>query len=212
VTPCDPGRTAQSAHRAHHALKEDLVQAGPVWADGYECETDRLLLRRWRADDLEDLEAVFAKPEVWWYPDRRGRNAGETRAFLDRRIDLWRDRGWSHWAVEHREDGRVIGFLGLEPPTFLPEVMPTVEVGWRLDPDSWGRGLATEGGRAALRFGFDVLGVDEIVPIYEPENVASGRVMERIGMRRDRNTTHPTLGVDLRVYKLLRTQWDGSGR
>jgi RimJ/RimL family protein N-acetyltransferase len=80
VTPCDPGRTAQSAHRAHHALKEDLVQAGPVWADGYECETDRLLLRRWRADDLEDLEAVFAKPEVWWYPDRRGRNAGETRA------------------------------------------------------------------------------------------------------------------------------------
>jgi RimJ/RimL family protein N-acetyltransferase len=212
VTPCDPGRTAQSAHRAHHALKEDLVQAGPVWADGYECETDRLLLRRWRADDLEDLEAVFAKPEVWWYPDRRGRNAGETRAFLDRRIDLWRDRGWSHWAVEHREDGRVIGFLGLEPPTFLPEVMPTVEVGWRLDPDYWGRGLATEGGRAALRFGFDVLGVDEIVSIYEPENVASGRVMQRIGMRRDRDTTHPTLGVDLRVYKLLRTQWDGSGR
>jgi len=163
------------------------VQAGPVWADGYECETDRLLLRRWRADDLEDLEAVFAKPEVWWYPDRRGRNAGETRAFLDRRIDLWRDRGWSHWAVEHREDGRVIGFLGLEPPTFLPEVMPTVEVGWRLDPDYWGRGLATEGGRAALRFGFDVLGVDEIVSIYEPENVASGRVMQRIGMRRDRD-------------------------
>jgi len=188
------------------------VQAGPVWADGYECETDRLLLRRWRADDLEDLEAVFAKPEVWWYPDRRGRNAGETRAFLDRRIDLWRDRGWSHWAVEHREDGRVIGFLGLEPPTFLPELMPTVEAGWRLDPDYWGRGLATEGGRAALRFGFDVLGVDEIVSIYEPENVPSGRVMQRIGMRRDRDTTHPTLGVDLRVYKLLRTQWDGSGR
>ena len=188
------------------------MQAGLVWADGYECETDRLLLRRWRADDLEDLEAVFAKPKVWWFPDRRGRNADETRAFLDRRIGRWRDRGWSHWAVEHREDRRVIGFLGLEPPTFLPEVMPTVEVGWRLDPDYWGRGLATEGGRAALRFGFDVLGVDEIVSIYEPENVASGRVMERIGMRRDRDTTHPTLGVDLRVYKLLRTQWDGSGR
>jgi RimJ/RimL family protein N-acetyltransferase len=62
------------------------------------------------------------------------------------------------------------------------------------------------------RFGFDVLGVDEIVSIYEPENVASGRVMQRIGMRRDHDTTHPTLGVDLRVHKLLRTQWDGSGR
>ena len=178
--------------------------------DAYERETDRLFLRRWRAEDLDDLTVVFAKPEVWWYPDRRGWNADETRAFLDRRIDAWRSRGWSQWAVEHREDERVIGFLGLEPPGFLPEVMPTVEVGWRLDPDYWGRGLATEGGRAALRFGFEVLGLDEIVSIYEPENVASGRVMQRIGMRRDRDTTHPTRGVDLLVYKLLRTQWDGS--
>jgi RimJ/RimL family protein N-acetyltransferase len=175
-----------------------------VAGDPYEIETDRLLLRRWRADDLDDLGAVFAKPEVWWYPHRRGWNADETRAFLDRRIELWRERGWSQWAVVHRADTRLIGFLGLEPPAFLPEVMPTVEVGWRLDPDYWGRGLATEGGRAALRFGFDVLGLDEIVSIYEPENVASGRVMEHIGMRHDHDTTHPALGVDLRVYKVLR--------
>jgi RimJ/RimL family protein N-acetyltransferase len=85
--------------------------------------------------------------------------------------------------------------------------MPSVEVGWRLDPDYWGRGLATEGGRAALRFGFDVVGLDEIVSIYEPENVASGRVMEHIGMRHDRNTTHPALGIDLRVYKILKADW-----
>ena len=55
--------------------------------DAYERETDRLFLRRWRAEDLDDLTVVFAKPEVWWYPDRRGWNADETRAFLDRRID-----------------------------------------------------------------------------------------------------------------------------
>jgi len=117
-----------------------------VSVDPYEVHTDRLVLRRWRDADFDDLRAVFAKPEVWWYSDRRGRTSEETRAFLDRRIELWEARGWSQWAVVHREHARLIGFLGLEPPTFLPEVMPTVEVGWRLDPEYWQRGLATEGG------------------------------------------------------------------
>jgi RimJ/RimL family protein N-acetyltransferase len=173
----------------------------------HEVVTDRLFLRRWREDDLDALCTIFAKPEVWWYPDQRGRDRDETRAFLDRKLELWDTRGWSQWAVEHRDDGRLIGFLGLEPPAFLPEVMPTVEVGWRLDPDYWGRGLATEGGRAALAFGFDVLGLDEIVSIYEPDNVASGRVMQRLAMQVDRDTVHPALGVPLRVYKLSRSDW-----
>jgi RimJ/RimL family protein N-acetyltransferase len=85
--------------------------------------------------------------------------------------------------------------------------MPTVEVGWRLDPDYWGRGFATEGGRAALDFGFHVLGLDEIVSICEPENVASSRVMERLGMVHYRDTKHPMLGVALQVFKLRRDQW-----
>lgn len=175
--------------------------------EGFELQTERLLLRRWYASDFEALCTVFAKPEVWWYPDQRGRTADETRTFLDRRIDLWDTRGWSQWAVVHRDDDRLIGFLGLEPPTFLPEVMPTVEVGWRLDPDYWGAGLATEGGRAALTFGFETLELDEIVSIYEPDNVASGRVMEHLGMRPERDTVHPALGVPLRVYRLGRTEW-----
>ena len=178
--------------------------------DDHEVLTDRLLLRRWREDDFEALCAIFAKPEVWWYPDQRGRDAAETRAFLDRRLELWDTRGWSHWAVVHRADERLIGFLGLEPPAFLPEVMPTVEVGWRLDPDYWGRGLATEGGRAALAFGFDVLALDEIVSIYEPANVASGRVMEHLGMRVDRDTVHTAHGVAVRVYVLTRAEWNAS--
>jgi RimJ/RimL family protein N-acetyltransferase len=176
--------------------------------DGYQVSTERLLLRPWDDDDLDELRAVFAKPEVWWYPDKRGRGVEETRAFLARRIELWASRGWSHWAVVHRVHGRLIGFLGLEPPTFLPEVMPTVEVGWRLDPQYWGQGLATEGGRAALRFGFEVLGLDEIVSIYQPDNVASGRVMEHLGMRHDRDTVHPVLGLPVRVYKLRRPDWE----
>ena len=170
-------------------------------------ETDRLLLRRWRPDDLEALGRVFAKPEVWWFPFQRGWTADETEAFLWHKLDEWESRGWSQWAVIEKGSDALIGFLGLCPPGFLPEVMPTVEVGWRLDPDYWGRGLATEGGRAALDAGFTILGLDEIVSIYEPENLASGRVMQHLGMVHDRDTTHPARGLRLRVFKIRRDQW-----
>ena len=170
-------------------------------------ETDRLLLRRWRSDDLDALSRIFAKPEVWWFPFKRGWTGEETAAFLERKLSEWESRGWSQWAVVEKDAGALVGFLGLSPPEFLPEVMPAVEVGWRLDPDYWGRGLATEGGRAALDAGFRVLELDEIVSIYEPENVASGRVMEHLGMVHDRDTTHPTLGVPLRVFKIHRSSW-----
>jgi RimJ/RimL family protein N-acetyltransferase len=170
-------------------------------------ETDRLVLRRWSLEDLDALTRIFAKPEVWWFPFQRGLTAEETETFLRRKLNEWESRGWAQWAVVTKETSTLIGFLGLSPPEFLPEVMPTVEVGWRIDPDYWGLGLATEGGRTALKFGFEVLGLDEIVSIYEPENVASGRVMERLGMVHDRDTKHPTLGVGLRVFKLRRTQW-----
>jgi len=170
-------------------------------------ETDRLVLRRWCSDDLDALTRVFAKADVWWFPFKRGWTAEETEAFLNRKLQEWDSRGWSQWAVVDKAEQVLIGFLGLCPPTFLPEVMPTVEVGWRLDPDFWGRGLATEGGHAALDLGFRALELDEIVSIYEPENVASGRVMEHLGMTRDRDTKHPERGIPLRVFKIRREAW-----
>jgi RimJ/RimL family protein N-acetyltransferase len=177
----------------------------------HERETERLVLRRWRPDDLDDLHRVFAKPEVWRYPLGRGCTLDETRRYLTRRLDEWASRGWSHWAAVHRADDRLIGLLGLAPPVFLPEIMPTVEVGWRLDPDYWGQGLAREGGRAALAFGFDTLGLDEIVSICEPENVASERVMQALGLEPARRTRHPELGVALLVYRITRDRHAAEG-
>ena len=170
-------------------------------------ETERLLLRLWRPEDLDQLAHVFSKEPVWRYPFKRGWTREETEDFLSRKIDEWQDRGFSQWAVEAKAENQLIGFLGLAPPEFLPEVMPTVEVGWRLDPGWWGRGLATEGGRAALEYAFEALSLDEVVSIYEPENRASGRVMERLGMKRFMDTTHPSLGVPLRVYKVTSSEW-----
>jgi RimJ/RimL family protein N-acetyltransferase len=169
-------------------------------------ETERLILRPWRETDLDPLVEVFAKPDFWWYPDQRGWTAAETADFLDAKLEQWATRGWAQWAVVYKPDV-LIGFLGLMPPAFLPEVMPTVEIGWRLDPDYWGRGLATEGGHAGLRFGFETLGLDHLVSIYEPENVASGRVMQHLGMHLFLETVHPELGVDLHVYRLTADEW-----
>ncbi len=129
----------------------------------------------------------------------------ETAEFLARRVTEWEQQGWGLCALVH--DRRLIGYAGFPLPTFLPEVMPVPEIGWRLHPTYWGRGLATEAASAALVHGFGDLGFDEIVSIYEPDNVASGRVMERIGMRVDRDTVHPEKGVPLRVYRLTSDAW-----
>lgn len=100
-----------------------------------EVETERLRLRVWSPSDLDSLAEIFRKESVWHYPFQRGWTREETEDFLHRKIDEWEDRGWSQWAVEVKAADELIGFLGLTPPEFLPEVMPTVEVGWRLDPE-----------------------------------------------------------------------------
>ena len=188
-------------------VREAVVRLHAIMRIVDRVETERLVLRRWKIEDLDPLVRIFAKPEVWWFPFQRGLTADESEHFLQKKLEEWASRGWAQWAAVSKQDAALIGFIGLSPPEFLPEVMPTVEVGFRLDPDYWGRGLATEGARAALQFGFDVLGLDEIVSIYEPLNVASGRVMERLGMLPDRDTTHPALGAHLRVCKIRREQW-----
>ena len=172
--------------------------------------TARLRLRHWRRDDVGALAEVFAKPEVWQFPFGRGFSVEETQAFLAYRIAEQATGGWADWATELRDSGRLIGYIGLSVPHFLPEVMPTVEIGWRLDPLDWGRGLATEGARAALAHGFSSPDLDEVVSIYEPQNAASVRVMMRLGMRFDRDTVHPTRGLALRVYRLSRAEWEGT--
>lgn len=167
-------------------------------------ETDRLVLRGWSSDDLAPLGSVFAEPRVWRFPSGRGWSLEETAAFLTRQRLLWEERGLGLWAAELRATGELIGYVGLSVPTFLPEVLPAVEVGWRLHPDHWGRGLATEGGREAVRQGFSALDLEAVISIAQPENQRSIEVMRRLGMRESRRTVHPDLGVPLVVHVLER--------
>ncbi len=170
-------------------------------------DTERLRLRPWRADDLDPLAALFVLPEVSRYPFGRGLTRDETQRFLDRHLGHWETHGWGSWAVEPRGERQLIGYAGLSSVTWLPEVMPAVEVGWRLHPAWWGRGLATEGGRASLAYGFDDVGLDRIVSIFIAENAASGRVMAKLGMRQVLTTTDPTFGSLVEVREITAAGW-----
>lgn len=123
-------------------------------------ETERLVLRPWRpAADLDALAAVNADAAVMRHvAPRRPLTRAETAEQLDGFVRHWEEHGFGLWAVVPRDgDGRAIGFAGLAVPSFLPQILPAVEVGWRLAPAWWGRGLATEAAGAAVAFGFQRL-------------------------------------------------------
>lgn len=166
--------------------------------------TDRLVLRPLVMDDLDDLTALHAEESFWRYPFGRGWSRDETESFLERTIRSYRDPGMAVSAVVVADTGELAGWAGLSIPTFLPEILPAVEVGWRLGERHRGHGFATEAGRAWVRYGFEELGLESIVSIYEPANTASGAVMRRLGFILERETEHPTLGVKLHVMSLAR--------
>jgi RimJ/RimL family protein N-acetyltransferase len=146
--------------------------------------TDRLLLRRWTDDDLVPFAAINTDPEVTRLL-RGPMDRALSDALVARAEDSFETRGYGLWATEVRATGELIGFVGLARQTFDAPFNPSVEVGWRLARSAWGHGYATEGGRAALDFGFDVIGLEEIVSITTASNERSRAVMRRLGMTRD---------------------------
>ncbi|HYN94412.1 MAG TPA: GNAT family N-acetyltransferase [Pilimelia sp.] len=173
-----------------------------------ELETPRLLLRRWRADDLDALAAMYADPAVMRFiRDGSVRDRDETAASLAEMERDWAERGFGLFAVEIRETGLLAGWVGLAVPTFLPEVLPAVEIGWRLARPYWGGGIATEGARAVLRFAFIDRRLDRLISIRHVDNVRSGRVMEKLGLRFDRRATVPAHGQPVEVYAITRDEY-----
>jgi ribosomal-protein-alanine N-acetyltransferase len=172
-----------------------------------ELRTERLIMRRWRPEDRGPFAALAADPEVMEYFPAPLTRAGAD-AFIDRIEDEFHQRGWSLWALELADGGRFIGYTGLVIPSFQGHFMPAVEVGWRLARHAWGRGHATEAACAAVAFGFNDVGLEEVVSFTAAGNARSRAVMERIGMTHDpaEDFDHPGLppGHPLRRHVLYR--------
>jgi RimJ/RimL family protein N-acetyltransferase len=163
-----------------------------------EIRTDRLVLRRWRASDRDAFAAMNADPAVMEH--MQGLLSRErSDAFIDRIEAHWEASGWSLWAVEVPGVAPFVGYVGLWPADYVTGA-PMVEVGWRLAREHWGHGYVTEAAREALRFGFDDVGLEEIVSFTVPQNVRSWRVMERIGLVRQPSRDFDHANVDAVAY------------
>ena len=177
-----------------------------------EFDTERLSFRAWQDRHREPFAAMNADAEVMrFFP------ALVTAEQTNAGIDVWRsqfaEKGWSNWAVELRETGEFIGFIGLSIPTRQLPFSPCVEIGWRMKRSAWGHGYATEGAKACLQLGFARLGLSEIVSFTTLANQPSIAVMQRIGISNTQaDFEHPAVpeGHAQRMhclYKITRAEW-----
>jgi len=174
-----------------------------------ELRTLRLTLRQWRADDREPFARMNADRRVrLYFPGALTRE--ESDGLADTQEASFAERGFGFWAVELRESGAFIGFIGLGVPSIEAHFTPCVEIGWRLMPEVWNQGYATEGARASAAFGFERLALTEIVALTAVANAPSRRVMEKLGMTHDPadDFDHPRIepGHPLRRHVLYRLQ------
>jgi ribosomal-protein-alanine N-acetyltransferase len=184
-----------------------LEGGGPVLT------TARLRLRPWREEDLAPFAALNADPQVMeFFPKTLTR--AESDALAGRIRDHFARHGFGLWAVEAPDIADFMGFVGLAVPSLEAHFTPCVEIGWRLAREHWGHGYATEAATAALAFGFGDRALEEIVAFTVPANIASRRVMGRLGMKRSPadDFEHPAIadGHALRshvLYRLRRTDW-----
>ncbi|HEY3284577.1 MAG TPA: GNAT family N-acetyltransferase [Armatimonadota bacterium] len=169
--------------------------------------TERLLLRPWREEDRPALRRLNADPRVMELMPAK-LSPEESDRFMDRMQAGLQERGYGLLAAELRDTGECLGLVGLAAPQFQAHFTPCVEVGWRLLPEFWGRGFATEGARACLQHAFGEVGLQEVVSFTVPHNLRSRRVMEKLGMSHqpEDDFDHPNLpeGHPLRRHVLYR--------
>src|SRR4051794_40461690 len=152
-------------------------------------------------EDAEAFARINADAEVarfvnWTGPLVRA----ESDLLLRKTIEHWDDHGFGWWMADLRETGELIGFVGLAHPVSLPALAEDVEVGWRLARTHWGQGLATEGGREAVRVAFEDMGLGRLVCIIDRENDRSLGVARNLGFAYWRDMEHPRWPRGVQVY------------
>ena len=166
---------------------------------------ERFVLRAFREDDVPALTALHSDPDVMRYLRTNGEVEPRPRQawdFIAVQMGHWQLKGYGKWALADRESDELIGRVGYFDP---PYEWPGLELGWTLSRRIWGQGYATEAAALALDWGFETLQRDEIISAIVPDNNASIRVAQRLGLqyRRD-DQLH---GSTCRIYGLTRDAW-----
>ncbi len=183
---------------------------------GLAVQTERLILRQWCEKDLEPFFQLNSDQRVReYFPGLL--SCQDSDASVKLMSDHINKYGWGFWAVSLVQTNGFIGFIGLEDVHFTAsfnKLAPAVEIGWRLAFNHWGKGYATEGALAALRYGYETLNLKEIVSFTAVANQRSRHVMEKIGMHHnlEDDFDHPKLpeGHLLRrhvLYRMNHSEW-----
>jgi RimJ/RimL family protein N-acetyltransferase len=165
-------------------------------------KTGRLILDAWKTSDWISFRPIAQDAEVMRYiTGGTPWSEEQIRAFVDRQVNLYAERGFCRWRLVEPASGELIGFCGAG---FWRDA-PDPEIGWWLARRYWGRGLATEAARCALRDAFERVGLERVISVAMVENAASLRVMEKLRLRRQREFEHE--GVRLAQYGISRTDY-----
>lgn len=157
-------------------------------------ETDRLILRNWKLEDLETFKAMNSDPKVMRHFPGLLSDA-ETTAFYNRIQDEFERNGFGLYAVELKSDGKFIGYVGLHEIGFESHFTPGVEIGWRLAAECHNQGYATEAATKVLELA-KKKGLKTIYSFTATSNKPSERVMQKIGMEKAGEFNHPKLNAD----------------
>jgi len=163
-------------------------------------ETQRLILRDWEKTDLELFRQLNSDEKVMEYLPKT-LSYEETDLFYETIRKEFRDYNFGLYAVEVKDNKEFIGFIGFHRATFDSDFTPCIEIGWRLRKDAWGKGYATEGGKACLQFGFEELGFEEVYSFTAQINGPSQNVMEKLGMSYVKDFNHPKVDSHSSLYK-----------
>jgi ribosomal-protein-alanine N-acetyltransferase len=170
---------------------------------GKEIETGRLRLRQFHAEDLDAYAAIMGDSEVGkWFPKGTGYTCEESKRSLDIIINHWDKHGFGIWAITEKQMNALIGRCGLNLITETSEV----EVDFVVAPKYWRRGFATEAARAAIVYGFATLDLDRIIALAKPENIASRKVIEKIGMHFMKNAQY--WGITCAYYDISKEEYN----
>jgi RimJ/RimL family protein N-acetyltransferase len=151
---------------------------------------------------------INADPEVMrWIGDGSVRDLEATAEEIERWEDEWDEEGFGVFAVELLASGELAGFAGLSVPEYLPEVMPAVEISWRFGSPFWGQGYASEAAHATLEFALQDRGLDRVISVDRISNEASLNVVRKLGMKPERETTHPVYGFPLTIHAIDLTEF-----
>jgi len=166
--------------------------------NNYIFTSKRLGLRNWESSDIDLLFAINNNDHVMkFFPSKPNRD--ETKKFIERMQNMYKKEQFCYFAVDLLKTKEFIGFIGLCKQTYKADFNPSIDIGWRLHPNFWYKGYATEGAKACLEYAFHQLNINKIIAVAPKINIPSITVMKKIGLQKVKEFNHPLLKNNSRL-------------